>query len=39
MKVEKIASLLVDGFLKALLRDGIGWHVTDSSSSNVVLGK
>lgn len=39
MKVEEIASLLVDGFLKALLRDGIGWHIADSSSSDIILGK
>ena len=39
MEVEEIAGLLVDGFLKALLRDGIGWHVANSSGSDVILGK
>lgn len=37
--MEEIASLLVDGFLKALLCDGIGWHVADSSGSDIILGK
>ena len=39
MEVEEVAGLLVDGFLEALLCNGISWHVADSSGRDVILGK
>lgn len=39
MEVEEVAGLLVDGFLEAFLRNGISWHVADSSGRDVILGK
>lgn len=37
MEVEEVAGLLVDGFLEALLCNGISWHVADSSGCDIIL--
>lgn len=39
MKMQEVAGLLVDRFLKGLLGDGVGWHVTNSPCGNIILRK
>lgn len=39
MEMEKIAGLLVYGFLQPFLRGGLCGHVTDTSSGKIKLGK